>query len=140
MMWSMDPWRELDRMRRELEGLLDPLARPSARRIFPPVNVYDNVDELVIAVELPGLTKDDVKIMLADGALTISGGRKLPGCVEGMTPLRQERPMGRFEKSIEIPVKVDADKISATFKNGIMTIRLPKAAEARPKQVPIAIE
>lgn len=140
MMWSMDPWREMDRMRRELEGLLDPLASPSARRVFPPINIYDNVDEILVAVELPGLTRDDVKILFVDGALTISGTRKLPGFVEGMTPLRQERPAGRFEKSIEIPVKVDADKIAASFKNGVMMIRLPKAAEARPRQVPIAIE
>jgi HSP20 family protein len=140
MMWSMDPWRELDRMRRDLEGLLDPLARTSARRVFPPVNVYDNTEEIIVAAELPGLTKDDVKIMFADGVLVLSGVRKLPDSVEGMRPLRQERPAGRFEKSIEIPVRIDVEKISASFKSGVMMINLPKAAEARPKQVPIVIE
>jgi len=127
-------------MRRELEGLLDPLTRPTARRAFPLLNVYDKNDEVIVAVQLSGLTKDDVKVTYADGLLTLAGTRKLPGYVEGMTPLRQERPVGRFEKTFEIPVGVEAAKISASFKNGVMTIALPKAAEARPRQIPIAVD
>lgn len=140
MMWSTDPWRELDRMRRQLEGMLDPLGRPLARRVFPPMNIYDNGEEIVLTAELAGVTKDEVKITYTDGVLTLVGNRKPPASLEGMTPLRRERPVGRFEKSLEVPVKIDADRIAASFKNGVMTVRLPKAAEARPRQIQIAIE
>lgn len=140
MMWNMDPWRELDRMRRELETVLDPLTRSVSRRVFPPLNIYDAGEEIILTAELAGLTKDDIKITFAEGVLTLAGKRTLPGYLEGMTALRQERPAGRFEKAIEVPVKIDPDKISASFKNGVMTIRLVKAGEARPRQIPIAID
>lgn len=140
MMWSMDPWRELDQMRRQLESVIDPLTRPLARRVFPSLNLYDSGEEIVLAAQLSGLTKDDIQVTFTDGVLTLSGTRRPPGLREVMTPLRQERPVGRFEKSIELPVKIDPERISASFRNGIMTVRLPKAAEARPRPIAVSVE
>jgi HSP20 family protein len=140
MGWNMDPWREMDRMRRELESALGTFAGPVARRVFPPLNIYDSGEEIIVTAELAGLTKDDVKVLFTDGVLSLSGTRSLPGTFERMTALRQERPSGRFEKSLEIPVKIDVEKISASFRNGVITITLPKAAEARPKEIAVAIE
>ncbi len=140
MMWTLDPWMELERMQRELEGLLGRRTRPVSPRTFPPINVYDRGEELTVVVELPGMDKDDVTITYVEGTLVIAGRRELPEDVAKMKLLRHERPRGRFEKAFEIPYKIDAERIAAAFKNGVMQISLPKAEEAKPKQISVTVE
>lgn len=137
MLWGVDPWRELERMRHELDGLFSGYARSQMSASFPLVNVYDEGEELTVSAELPGLTKDQVEITYHDGVLTLSGNRGAPAGTEKMTLVRSERSIGAFEKTVAIPVKIDAERISANFANGILTIRLPKAEEAKPKQIRI---
>jgi len=90
-----------------------------------------------VAAEMPGLSKEQVDITYADGALTITGKRDAAQSAASMTVLRRERSIGSFEKTIRIPVKVVSEKISAKFTNGILTITLPKAEEAKPKAITI---
>jgi HSP20 family protein len=137
MMWSvgMDPWRELERMRREMDSLFS--GRSAVSRSFPLVNVHDAGELVVVNAELPGMAREDVKIVLNDNVLTLSGDRKTPKEAAKMTPVRRERATGAFEKAISIPVRVVSDGIKATFRNGILTVTLPKAEEAKPRQIAI---
>jgi HSP20 family protein len=105
--------------------------------LWPAVDVQEGKDTLTIKAELPGLKKEDINISLHDGVLTLSGERK--GSAEsqngGMT--RSERWFGRFQRSFTLPGKVDTKNIPATYTDGILTITLTKAEEAKPKQIKV---
>ena len=99
MMWGIDPWRELERMRRELDGLFSGYSRTPASGAFPLVNMYDDPDSMLVTAELAGMTKDDVQITFNDGVLTLEGERQTVPGTENMRTVRQERPVGEFQKS-----------------------------------------
>src|SRR5438067_1193912 len=95
----------------------------------PAIDLYQSNDNLIAIVELPGMRKEDIEISLHEGMLTIAGERKHePG--EGENAERSERYVGKFRRSISLPTRVDASKVSATYKDGILTVTLPKAEEA----------
>ena len=101
----------------------------------PALDLYQNNDNVVAQVELPGMRKEEIEISLHDGTLTISGERKLeaPGKAE-----RSERFVGKFRRSVTLPVRVDAGKVSASYRDGILTVTLPKAEEAKPRQIRVS--
>jgi len=104
----------------------------------PALDLYQNNDNLIAVVELAGMRKEDIEISLHDGMLAISGERK-SGTPEGDKAERTERYTGKFRRSITLPSRVDANKVSATYKDGILTITLPKAEEAKPKQIQVNV-
>ena len=141
VMWpSLDRWSSL---RDDLDTLLElPFWAGSSRQsqLFggwaPALDLHQSNDNIVAVVELPGMRKEDIEISLQDGTLTISGERKEEtGPENGAT--RTERYAGKFRRSITLPSRVDANKVSATYKDGILTVTLPKAEEAKPKQIQI---
>jgi len=91
----------------------------------------------VAVVELPGMRREDIEISLHDGTLTISGERKRETS-NGERAERTERYIGKFRRSVTLPTRVDANKVSATYRDGILTVTLPKAEEAKPKQIPVS--
>jgi len=101
------------------------------------VSVKDSGDALNVVVELPGVAKEDVKVTLHDDVLTVAAERKQPELKENEQWVRNEISYGKFERSINLPYPVVAEKISATHENGILTVSLPKAEEAKPKQISI---
>jgi len=105
----------------------------------PALDLYQNNDNVVAVVEVPGMRKEDIDISLHDGMLTIAGERQTSSG-EGENSERTERYSGKFRRSITLPTRVDAGKVSATYKDGILTITLPKAEEAKPKKVEVTIE
>jgi HSP20 family protein len=140
-MWpSLNRWAHL---RDDLDTLLElPFWNTAGRQsqLFsgwtPALDLYQNNDNIVAVVELPGMRKEDIEISLQDGMLTISGERKEEyGKEDGAT--RSERSTGKFRRSITLPTRVDANKVNATYKDGILTVTLPKAEEAKPKQIQI---
>jgi len=137
MLWDIDLWREMERLRREMNGLFENAGRASGSTTYPLVNMYDGPENVVVTAELPGIAKEEVNISFADGALTIAGKREPLRDVKSMTAVREEREAGEFEKTVRIPTKVQSEKISATFGNGILTITMPKAEEAKPKSITI---
>lgn len=137
MLWNLDVWREMDRLRKDMDGLFSNYNQSVASTTYPLVNVYEDPDNLVLTAELPGMTSNKVSITYSDGVLTISGKQELPDKVKKLTAIRQERNEGAFEKSISIPSKIVQEKINATFKDGILVITLPKAEEAKPKTITI---
>lgn len=140
-MWpALDRWATL---RNDLDTLLElPFWGASSRQsqLFsgwtPALDLYQNNDNILAVVELPGMRKEDIEISLEDGTLTISGERKEEtGTENGAT--RTERFTGKFRRSITLPTRVDAGKVSANYKDGVLTVTLPKAEEAKPKQIQI---
>jgi len=145
---ELSAWPALDRwadLRDELNSLLDlPTTANFARQaqLFsgwtPPLDLYQNNDNVVAVVELPGMRKEDIDVSLHDGMLTIAGERQsLSG--EGENAERTERFSGKFRRSVTLPTRVDAGKVSASYKDGILTVTLPKAEEAKPKKVEVTI-
>jgi HSP20 family protein len=138
MLWSIDPWRELERVQRDMDALFTGRGlSPGASTSFPLTNVYEDRDSVTVVVELPGMKKDKVTVTLHNGVLTVSGERTPREVDDKVVILRQERSEGAFEKTIRMPVKVNDNGIAASFKEGILTIRLPKAEDAKPKAIPI---
>lgn len=128
-------WNELERMQREMDALFN---RFGGRRYrFPPVNLYDNDAAVVAEWIIPGVAKEDITISFENGTLTVKGERK-SAADQSMTVVREERNSGAFSRAVEIPVTIDASKISAALNNGILTITMPKTEEAKPKQITIS--
>ena len=105
----------------------------------PALDLYQDNDNVIATVELPGMRKEDIDISLRDGVLTIAGERQ-SSLGEGENAERTERFSGKFRRSITLPSRVDAGKVSASYKDGILTVTLPKAEEAKPKKVEVSIE
>jgi HSP20 family protein len=102
------------------------------------MDLYQTADDIVAMVELPGMRKEDIEISLHDGMLTISGERKEEKA-EGEKAARTERFVGKFRRSVSLPTRVDMNKTSASYKDGILTVTLPKAEEAKPKQIQVNV-
>jgi HSP20 family protein len=106
----------------------------------PVVDVYEDKDNLLVKAELPGLKKEDIGISLHNGYLALSGERKAEDKRQDADVYRSERWVGHFHRSISLPCRVEADKITASYNEGVLTVTLPKAEEAKPKQIPITVK
>ncbi|MEP9410062.1 MAG: Hsp20/alpha crystallin family protein [Candidatus Brocadia sp.] len=139
--WSRpDPLNSLTHIQREMSDLLGILS--SAPQVegyvsveFPPIIVSKNKDNVFVRAEIPGINISDLDVQVVDDVLTIRGERKPVVAAAKITYLRRERNYGTFARSIMLPEKVDVEKVTASYKNGVLMVRLPKAAEAKPKQV-----
>jgi HSP20 family protein len=103
----------------------------------PSVDVVENDDSYQIMAELPGIKMDDVKINLADDVLTVKGEKKNEVSESKRSFYRVERCYGRFQRSFTLPSSVDAEKVKANLDNGVLTITLPKAEQAKAREIPI---
>ncbi len=106
----------------------------------PAVDVAERNDDYEVRLELPGVRKEDVKITIENNVLTIRGEKKREENVNENDYRRIERSYGSFVRSFTLPVAVRADKIEARAQDGILTVRLPKAEEARPKQIEVQVK
>ena len=101
------------------------------------IDLVERPNESIVVVELPGVAKEDVKISLEGELLTIKGERKTSGLPDGARWIRSERSSGEFFRTIQLPHPVKADAVSAEMVNGVLRITLPKAEEARPREIGI---
>jgi len=140
-----NPTGDLMQMREEMDRLFNQFVRRGdgeegswVRGMWAPlVDIYETDDAFVLKVELPGFTKEDVQIELHNNRLTIRGERKQETEAKEDQYHRRERAYGRFERSFVLPTMIDADKVMANFKNGILELRLPKSEAAKPKRIAI---
>jgi HSP20 family protein len=135
-------WPTLGRLtdlREEIDRLFEaPLARTSEFLGWAPAfDVYEEKDNFVVKAELPGMKKEDISVSLQDGSLIISGERKSETKSEGAEVYRAERYVGKFQRSVTLPTPVTAGKVTAEYKDGILTVTLPKSEEAKPKQIEV---
>lgn len=106
---------------------------------YPACDVFEEKDSVKILAELPGVKPEDVKLSLENNLLTIRGEKKQQAEERTERVHRYERSYGAFERSFALPSTVDPDKISASFQNGILTVTVPKAERARPREIPVSV-
>jgi len=145
---ELAPWSPADRwsnLKDELTSFFElPFWSSSAHagQLFtgwsPALDLYQNNDSLIAMVELPGMRKQDIEISLHDGTLTISGERKRESSSNHDKAERTERYIGTLRRSIALPTRVDANKVCASYRDGILTVTLPKAEEVKPKQIQVS--
>lgn len=142
-----DPFRELTEMQDRMGRLLgefygrrgaDDLMRRGAW--VPPVDIYDGGNnELVIKAELPDMKREDIQLTVENNTLTISGEKKMDETVKEENCHRVERAYGSFARSFSLPPTVDPTKVSADYKAGVLTVRLPVREEAKPRQIQVKV-
>lgn len=106
----------------------------------PVVDVFDEKDEIVVKAELPGLEKGDIEVSITDSQMTLKGEKKKEENIERENYYKRERSYGAFLRSVELPTDVQADKVKAAFKNGVLEVRLPKTEEAKTKTTKVKID
>jgi HSP20 family protein len=106
----------------------------------PRVDIFQAEDKIVVKADLPGLSKEDLDISVVDRHLTIKGEKKHETEVKEEDFHRTERVYGTFERSFELPVTVEAEKIEAKYKDGVLEVTLPKKPEAKPKQIEVKVK
>src|SRR5262245_16868162 len=131
-----DPFREVTSLRDEVNRLFSrTLGDGQGGSVWsPPVDVFDNKDEIVLKAELPGLGPDDIDIEVDDNVLTVKGERKFEEKVEEGRYYRLERAYGSFARSLTLPQGVKTEAISADFKDGVLEVHVPKADEGKPRK------
>ena len=139
------PFYPFQQLREEMEKLLTDFFGPQGfgspagtARGFPPVNVWEDSENLFAEAELPGVKPEDVDVLVVGRELTIKG-KRAAGDVPETAFHRRERGTGDFSRVVPLPVEVDADRVQARMANGVLTITLPKAAAARPKKVQVKV-
>jgi len=105
----------------------------------PALDLFEDKDSLVVKMELPGMKKDEIEVCLHDGMLNISGERKSDDNFKGAQKHRAERFYGRFQRSMALPLPVNGEQVKANYTDGILTVTLPKAEEAKPKQIEVKL-
>lgn len=136
-----DPTRELasmevDRLNRMFSNFFEPMNRTWS----PAVDIIETDDQVVLKAELPDMKREDIAITFENSTLTIRGERKLDETVKRENYQRLERFYGQFSRSFTLPATIDASRITASYKDGVLTIRLPQREEAKPKQIEVAVE
>jgi len=137
--------REFFSIQEEINRMFDNMLGAQGRdddqmRLAPLSDVVENKDDYMVSVELPGMKKEDVKISLRNNSLTVSGEKKKEFESKDETYHRVERAFGAFNRTFVIPSEVDSSKIKAEFKDGILTVQLPKVEAAKPKEIPIMVK
>jgi HSP20 family protein len=117
----------------------DHLMQPSKSRWHPAMDVLESKDSYLVRAELPGMKKEDIKVEVKDGVLTLSGESKTEKPAEGVEYRHVERVASKFWRSLSLPETVKQDGIEATYKDGILEIRVPKAEEAKLRQIEISV-
>lgn len=133
--------RYLDRFFRHPFSLMAPTwpfrEFPRMGDISPSVDIFEEGGEMVVKAELPGITKEDLKVTITDNILTLTGEKKQEEKIEKKDYHRVERSYGSFTRSFRLPDNVDGDKAKASFKDGVLEVRVPKTKETKQKKVTI---
>ena len=133
-----EPFREIAQMQSEVgrlfEGLFDGRGRGSQPWV-PALDVWETDNEVVYAFDLPGLTEDEISIEVADDTLTVTGERRRENEEQGDRFFRYERRYGSFSRAVGLPAGVDDSKIAASYKDGVLEVRVPKPEEAKPRRI-----
>ena len=133
---GFDPFVELRRMQSEMNRLFSGFSATAARD-FPPINIWLGENSVVVTAELPGVTRDDVTISLQEDVLALEGKREPKVQEDNVNWQRRERAYGTFSRAVQLPFRVDADKVRARFNNGILEIELQRLEADRPKKIEI---
>jgi len=142
--WSAEPTSPFDQLRREMDALFNRFGNAPERwsgiphGVFPAVNLYETADTYILTAELPGVAPDDIQVSLEGSTVTLQGERKIAYDDQEETSLhRRERQAGSFRRAFELPAVIDAEKVEAVHRNGVLMLRLPKTPEHQPRQITV---
>jgi HSP20 family protein len=133
---GFDPFAELRRMQGEMNRVLSGF-NATAARDFPPINIWLGDNSVVVTAELAGVTRDDVNLSLQEDVVTLAGQREPKSQEQNVSWQRRERAYGTFSRTVQLPFRVDPDKVQARFNNGILEIELQRLEADRPKKIEI---
>jgi HSP20 family protein len=139
-----DPFQDLTDIQAEINRAFDVYfgVRPrtaSERTWSPPVDVYETRDDLVVAVELPGVREKDIRLSMTGDVLSLQGHRGIAPEAREENYHRIERWSGTFERHVQLPIPVQADGIRASYRDGVLEVRLPKLEEVKPREIKIEV-
>ena len=143
---AVDPMRDFSEIQTEMNRLFDGFfGRPSQvgggmERVWAPsLDMYETKDELVITADLPGLNEKDIHLSITGDMLALRGERRWDQGVKQESYYRGERWFGKFERAVPLPIPVQADKVKASYRDGVLTVKLPKTEEIKPKEIKIDV-
>jgi HSP20 family protein len=135
------PFADFDQVRREMLRLLDSVAGESAGEanagVFPPLNLTHDDENFYVRAEIPGINPAELSISAIRNRLALSGKREIPREHERVSYHRKEREEGSFSRTLTLPMDVDAERVDARYADGILTVTLPKAEAAKPRQIAV---
>jgi HSP20 family protein len=142
-----DPFREMSALQERMNRLMSdyrtraPWAEEEMAQgnWVPPVDIYETKESLILNVELPGVTKENLALEVKDNTLTLKGEKKLEKDIKEESYHRMERTYGSFMRAFTLPSTVQQEKVKARFKDGVLEVTIPKAEEAKPKQVRVEV-
>ncbi len=143
MVERWEPFRNLDDVQGEMNRLFDslfgwPTTVTAGERMWAPLaDMYETKEDLFVTFELPGVHEKDVNVSITGDVLTVKGERRLESETKDEGYHRLERVYGKFERAMPLPIPVQADKVKATYRDGVLEIRLPKVEEVKPKEIKI---
>lgn len=144
-LWGLTPNEQLAHLRQEIDRLFEVPGTDLSRmgEFFngwaPPLDLTEDKDNLVAIVEVPGLSKENLEVSVHEGVLSISGERARASERETEEAHRRERVYGRFHRSISLPKPVKTEAIKAAYRDGILTVTMPKTEEAKPRQIEVNV-
>jgi HSP20 family protein len=140
---GLDPLRELEQLQRRMDRLFQNafgLERsPWQVGVYPLVNISEDRDHLYVRAELPGVKAESLEITIQDSSLILRGERKIPTEEKPVNYHRREREAGFFRRVVALPARIQADKVEATCKDGILTIKLAKPEEVKPRKIQVKV-
>lgn len=142
---SYDPFEKMFGIREDFDSMLKDFFRDfgtssSRPGVFPLMDVREDSEKYTVAVEVPGMTRDDINLSIQDDQLVVEGEKKEEEKEEDESYLRVERSYGRFRRRLRLPGDVDQEKVDAKYKDGVLNIHLPKTEEKKPKEIEVEIE
>jgi len=140
--WQVrSPFQELERMRQQMDNFMNRVSGEDMSSlhagVFPSINLSEDPDTYYVRAELPGISAEDLDIQTDGNNLSISGERKIEAEKDGVRYHRKEREAGKFSRAISLPGDINPEGVSASLKEGLLKIIVPKAEKAKPKQISI---
>jgi HSP20 family protein len=147
MVEQRDPFRmsdiqgEMNRLFDSFFGRPTTTTSPSGERMWAPaVDIWETRDSLVLSFEIPGIRDKDVHLSITDDLLSLRGERRFDRDLKDESYHRMERVYGKFERHVQLPMPVQADKVKASYRDGVLEVMLPKAEEVKPKEIKIDVQ
>jgi HSP20 family protein len=145
VMRTLGPWNGMTHLRKEVDRLFDRMweGEPELASLGewkPALDLKETKDFLVVTAEMPGMDPKDIKVTVREGILTIEGEKKQQEEEKDEKHYRMERSFGSFVRSVRLPLVVDSNKVAATFKNGLIEVKMPKLASTKETTIPIKTE
>ena len=138
---ARSPWAEMERVHRDVNRLYYDRFSQAGGRVgpasYPVMNIWSNEDGVVVTAELPGVDAEDIDISVVGDTLTLSGSRPADELEDGETYHRRERSFGEFNRSFQLPFRIEADQIEATFEKGVLHMSVPRSEADKPKKIDV---